>query len=259
MKTTSAKWLAWAGFAFAAVTFVAWKSTDTIPAKSQPHDYQDTTPVRKKTYDRRDRDYRVGDLDEAMREIDRVMVDMKSNMKVDFSKMDKEMKSAMEELKKVDFEKIGREVSASLNKIDWDKTRVEVDKAMREAEVKMKDIDMKQISNEMARARESMEAAKISSHIDLDKIKESVEKGLEGARVGMEKAKKELSSIKEFTETLEKDGLINKKKGYKVEFKNGELYINGTKQSKEVNEKYSKYFKDQDYSIRSDGEDRSNI
>jgi hypothetical protein len=58
---------------------------------------------------------------------------------------------------------------------------------------------------------------------------------------------------------LRKDGLISKKKGYKIEIKDGEMFINGTKQSKEVNEKYKKYFRDGDYTLRSDGDDISSI
>lgn len=260
MKTNHTKWLAWAGFAFAAITIVAWKSNDTIPAKSQPRQYQeDTTPVRKKVYDRKEREYKVGDLDEAMRELDRAMEGMNATMKIDFSKMNKEMKNAMDELKKVDFDKIGQEVAASLKKIDWDQTKAEVEKAMREVDVTLKEVDMKQIKKEIERAQESVQAAKINAHIDMDKIKESVERGIEGAKIGLEAAKKELRLLKEFTETLEKDGLISKKKGYKIEIKDGEMYINGTKQSKEVNEKYKKYFREGDYTLRSDGDDISRI
>jgi hypothetical protein len=80
----------------------------------------------------RDRDYKIGDLDQAMKELDRALSEMNVNMKIDFSKMDKEMKIAMDELKKVDFDKIGHEVAASLKKIDWDQTKVEVERAMRE-------------------------------------------------------------------------------------------------------------------------------
>ncbi len=58
----------------------------------------------------------------------------------------------------------------------------------------------------------------------------------------MEKAKREMLNFKEFTNELEKDGLIDKKKGYKLQLKDGELYINGTKQSKEISDKYSKYY-----------------
>jgi hypothetical protein len=70
----------------------------------------------------------------------------------------------------------------------------------------------------------------------------------------MEKAMAEVKLLKEFTDELEKDGLIDKKKGYKVEVKDGELYINGTKQSKETTEKYRKYFKKDNFSISTDGD-----
>jgi len=258
MKTNKSKWFALAGLAFGAFIFCAWQTTgSTLPVKPYLIRYDDTTAPRKKSNDKKD--YKIGDLDQAMKELDKVMLDMDKNMKVDFSKMDREMKLAMEELKKVDFDKISRDVAASLKEVNWEKTRVEVDKALREAEVKMKEVDMKKIEKDIERVKEELKSEKISSHIDMEKIKRSVDEGLSKARVGIEKAKKELSLLKEFTDNLEKDGLINKKKGYKIEIKNGELYINGTKQSKEVNDKYRKYFKEEDYTIRSDGDEISSL
>lgn len=259
MKTSNTKWLAGAGFAFAALIFTAWKNPDSqLPVKTHVnYAAQDTSLPRKKNHFKNE--YKVGDLDQAMKELDRAMLDMDKNLKIDFSKMDKELKAAMDEIKKVDFEKIGREVRESMKKVDWDKIRAEVDKAMREAEIQVKNIDKKQIEQQIEQAKANLEQAKISSHIDLSELKRNVEKSLEGAKTGIKKARKELGLMKEFNDTLEKDGLINKKKGYKLEIKNGELFINGTKQSKEVNDKYRKYFKDEDYSISSDGSDISSI
>jgi len=259
MKPTHLKWLMAAGFACTVITLLSWKRTDsTMPVKPYSiHAQDDTTVPHKRSLEKKE--YKIGDLDEAMKELDRAMLSMDNNVKIDMSKMDKEIKAALEEVKKIDFEKIGREVEASMKKIDWEKTRVEVDKAMREAEVKMKDIDMKKIEKEIEKAKEDISAAKIESHIDMEKIKRSVDEGLAGARVGLEKAKKELSLMKEFTEALEKDGLINRKKGYKIEIKDGQLFINGTKQTKEVNDKYRKYFKDEDYTIKNDGDSISNL
>jgi len=260
MKTNNLKWLAWAGFAFAAITIVAWKKANTFENTDPSFSPQqaDTTLPHKRSYDYK-RDYTVGDLDKAMRELDEAMVNMNKNINIDFSKMNKEMKAAMEELKNVDFDKIGREVEASLKKVDWEKTRVDVEKAMREADVTMRNIDMSQVKKEIERAKESINEAKISSKIDMSKLQETIEQSLAGARVGIEHAKKEIALLKEFTETLEKDGLINRKKGFKIEIKNGEMYINGTKQSKEVNDKYRKYFKDEDFTIRSDGDSISSL
>lgn len=264
MQKTNLKWFACAGLLLAAISFSAWRSvgsTQPVRIISVRYD-QDTTAPKKRSADKRDydkRDYKIGDLDEAMRDLDRAMVDMDKNMKIDFSKMDREIKQAMEEIKKIDFEKIGREVKESLKKVDWDKTRAEVDKALREAEIKIKEVDVEKIRKEIEHAKHEINAEKIASHIDMEKIKQHVDAGLAKARTGIEKAKKELTLMKEFTEALEKDGLISKKKGFKIEIKNGEMYINGTKQSNEVNDKYRKYFKDEDYTIRSDGDDYSSL
>lgn len=260
MKSQTNRMLSLAGFAFAALTFLSWKTAENnhFTVKPSIAAYpEDTIKPRKKIS--QNRDYTIGNLDEALKDLDRASADLNKNMNIDFSKMEKEMKTAMEDMKKIDFEKIGRDVQLAMKKIDWDKTRIEVDKALREAQVKLREVDMKNMEKDMARAKEEMKAARLSSKIDMEKIKNEVTKGMAEAKIGIEKAKKEISLLKEFTEGLEKDGLIDTKKGYRIEVKKGELYINGTKQSKEVNDKYRKYFKDEDYSIRSDGDGISSI
>ena len=58
-----------------------------------------------------------------------------------------------------------------------------------------------------------------------------------------------------------KDGLIDKDKRFSIEWKNGgDLYINGTKQSKEISEKYRKYYKEDGYEFNfSDGKEGESI
>jgi hypothetical protein len=257
MKPDQTKNYAWVALALAFITLSSWKTGGSaLPVKPFSLNSQaDTTPSRKK--DRKE--YKIGDLDQAMKELDRAMVDMDKNMKIDMSKMDREIKAAMEEIKKIDFDKIGHEVEAELRKVNWDEANLEIKKAMREAQKEINEIDMKEIKKEIEKAQKEVSKEKISAHIDMQKIRESVNKGLAGARIGIEKAKKEISQLKEFTESLEKDGLINRKKGYKVEIKDNEMYINGTKQSKEVNEKYKKYFKEDNFVLRNDGEEISSL
>jgi hypothetical protein len=72
----------------------------------------------------------------------------------------------------------------------------------------------------------------------MKKLGPQIEKEMEKAKVEIEKAKIEIKEYKSFVDGLEKDGLINKKEGYTIKHKNGELTINGKKQSPEV---YSKY------------------
>src|SRR6187431_1572600 len=147
MKTNHLKWLAWAGFVFAALIVISWKRTDKKPKETPPnvvfaYNEEDTTP-RKKSYN--NHDYKIDDLDKAMKELDGVLLNMNKNLQIDLSKMDKEMKLAIEEMKKVDFDKIGREVESSLKKVDWDQAKQEVERAMREVSIKMKEVDLKQV------------------------------------------------------------------------------------------------------------------
>ena len=261
MKAINFKWYAVAATFVAIITSTPWKSAGSVkPVKPFTiwHN-EDTTAPRKKIIEKKERDYTINEVDQAMKELDKAMVTMDKNIKIDFSKMDKEIKLAMDEIKKIDFEKIGREVETSLKEINWEKTRAEVDKALINAEVKIKEVDMKKIRKELEAVKESIHIEKIKSHIDMEKIQRSVQEGLSKAKSGIENAKKELSLLKEFTEALEKDGLISKKKGYKIDIKNNGMYINGSKQSQEVNEKYRKYFKDGNYTISSDGDEISTL
>ena len=64
---------------------------------------------------------------------------------------------------------------------------------------------------------------------------------MEKAKVDIEKAKVEMREYKSFVDGLEKDGLINKRDGYSIEHKNGELIINGKKQPADVYNKYRSF------------------
>ncbi len=166
--------------------------------------------------------------------------------KLDFSKMQKELDAS---LSKIDFEKIQKEVDASLKKIDWQKMQTELNVAME----KVKQVDMKKVQEQINQAMANVEKQKLNMNLHADEIKEHVSKAMEKAKVSIEKAKVELKLMQEFTNELQKDGLIDKSKHYKIEVKDGELYINDVKQSKEVSDKYRKYYKKENYSIESDG------
>ena len=77
-----------------------------------------------------------------------------------------------------------------------------------------------------------------------DEMKElgpKVEKELKKAKIEIEKAKGEIKEFKTFTDGLESDGLINKKKGFSLKHKDGELFINGKKASQMTYTKYRSF------------------
>ena len=159
------------------------------------------------------------DIEKTMREVDfeKIQKEIEQSMaKIDFPNIEKEMAKAMKE---IDAAKIQREVQESMEKINWEKMKGEFDK--------VKEIDMKKMQLDM----EKMQT-------ELSKIGPEIEKSMEKAKVGIEKAKAEMKEYNEFVDGLEKDGLLNRKDGYTIKHRDGELFINDKKASDAT---YSKY------------------
>jgi hypothetical protein len=220
--------------------------------------YQDTTTPRKRN---RTSDNELDDkIEKAMEKLEVQMKQLEEQIKkLDFSKMQKDLDASFS---KVDFDKIGRQIDDAIKKVDWDKIEKDVEKNASEA-VK---INSEKIKLELEKVKQQMEQHKLSMKLDNGQIKIQVEKAMEqarenmkGAQKNLEKAKEELSIMREFTDELEKDGLVDKKKGYKIEVKDNELYLNGIKQPANVTEKYKKYFRKDNYSIISDGSGKARI
>jgi Asp-tRNA(Asn)/Glu-tRNA(Gln) amidotransferase A subunit family amidase len=118
---------------------------------------------------------------------------------------------------------------------------------MKEAQKHSKEEVKKELENakkELARAKEEMKHQKID-----------MKKELDHAKVGIDKAKAELKDYQEMIYDMEKDGLLNTKEDYSIEYKDGDLFINDKKQSQAVADKYKKYFKQKKIAIKKvDGE-----
>ncbi len=97
--------------------------------------------------------------------------------------------------------------------------------------------------------RTQLEKQRANMDLNSKEFKVNVDKAMRNAKEAMMKAREELQNLKEFTNELEKDGLINKSKHYKIEVKSGELYLNDKKQTKEVNDKYRKYYRKDNFII----------
>ena len=162
------------------------------------------------------------DMEKAMRDVDfqKIQKEIEQSMaKIDFTNIEKEMAKAMKEFDAV---KLQKELQESMSKIEWDKMKTEFDK--------VKEIDMKKLDLDM----EKMQA-------ELSKIGPEIEKSLEKAKVGIEKAKAEMKEYDEFVGGLEKDGLLNRKEGYTIRYKDGELFINDKKASDATYKKYKTF------------------
>lgn len=212
----------------------------------------DTLPQQKRT--------EIKDFSKLEAELDKALSTVNTELnRMDFSKMKQDIENA---LKDVDMQKIRAEVDLALKNIDLDKLQAgiksshrdlnltyneaeierafaEVKKEIAKVKIELKDIDRSLIKNELEKARLEIDK------IDLDKIKAEV-----SAEVN--KAKTELKQTREMLKEMENDGLINLKKGFNIEYKNKDLFIDGVKQPEQVADKYRKYFNKEHFTLKVD-------
>jgi hypothetical protein len=213
---------------------------------------------------------KMKDFDKLQVELEKAMGEVNAQvLNLDLSKIQKEamaqalkaadMDKAMQEvslaLKNIDLDKMMADVSASLKNVNQDFKSAEIEKALAEArkemekaKLELKEVDKKAIQQELAKAKIEIEKSKAEiEKIDMNKI-------MDEARAGIEKAKDEMKLTKAMFTEMEKDGLINSKAGFTIEYKNKELYINGMKQDAKTTDKYRKYFKEDHFKIKIDKE-----
>lgn len=216
--------------------------------------YTDTVPKR---------DGKIRNFDEALEQLDKAKIELGRNMKdIDWSKMEKEIRESMQRID-IDMTKMKADLEKSLKDIDANKIKADVEKAMKEfdsekmkAELQkaLKEVDAQKIQAEVQASIAKIDIEKMKKELeevnkidlgkikaDMEKMKPELEKSLREAGESIEKAKEEIKEYKGFIDALHTDGLINKNNNYKVEHKNGELIINGKKQSTGAYNKYKSF------------------
>ncbi len=203
--------------------------------------------------------------------IDTVPENNSIHIDIDMKDLDKAMKDLDKQLKEIEWDKINKDIAISLQSIDWKNIQSEIDKSVKNIDMGKIEIDIKNAVNDAKinfnseEFKKSMEEVRkinmkeISEElkkakIELEKNKERIKIDIRGVKDEIKKASAGLQEIKEMTNEMEKDKLLNKKEGYTIEFKNQELFINGKKQSEKVAEKYRKYFKGKSFKLEREKE-----
>jgi hypothetical protein len=223
--------------------------TDTVP------DRHDEGHMKMKDFDKLDEklDKALDQLGNQLKNINFGEIEKTVEASLKAVDMESIMKTVETSLKDIDVEKIVAEATASLKNIDWEDKEGDIKQALKEAKeeiekakIEIKKIDTDEIKKEMENARKEMEKAKFEfKNIDMDKI-------MKEAKEGINKGKEELKQLKIMFNEMEKDGLINSKQGFTLEYKDKDLYIDGKKQPEQVTDKYRKYFKEDHFKITID-------
>lgn len=205
----------------------------------------------------------------------------KSIKHVNWQAMNDSIKIAMN---KVDWRKTHADVEASLKKVDWDKIKAEISAAMKDAHDNIDTAQMNQsiriglesakqaianinaqgyVHESMAYAREGMEyARKEIERARLHGLK-SANRGPKyrpgklapmNSRLnyddGVRASKMEMAQYRELVKKMAADNLIDTSKTFTIEMKKGDLLINGVKQNSDVQDKYRRYLKADQLTIK---------
>lgn len=178
------------------------------------------------------------DFDKAIEALNESMTMLNKQMKEIKIEVDKEIAKA---LSSVDFEAMEKQMKASFDKINWDKVQQDANVSIQKARAQIAKIDFTRMQKDMQALQEKFKSEEFKSQFNGEKLQQQIDAAMANAKAGIEKAKVKLQQMKDFTNALVADGLIDKKKGYTIEWKAGDLYINQQKQSKDISDKYRKY------------------
>jgi ABC-type Zn2+ transport system substrate-binding protein/surface adhesin len=213
----------------------------------------DTVPERKK---------KIKDIDDALVEIELSKKELEQSLKeIDYKKIEEEIKTALEKLS-IDKEKMKQDIEKAIAEIKSEDIHKQIDEAM-------KDIDSEKIHMELSKAMAKINTEEMKKQLDeikavdfskiqeeLKNIQPQIEKSMKEAKESIKKAELGIKAYKSFINGLEADGLINKAEGYKIEYKAGELTINGKKASSETVTKYQDFLKEKkDFTIKKTKDD----
>lgn len=217
------------------------------------------------------------DLDKELEQLERARANLRKQLGSDWKKKQEDLMKSLD----IDMERVAQQTEEALKKVDFDAIQRQVADAMENSarameqsaraserideevrervkeqmEKAKKDFEQsrlkheKQMKEQMARAQKQIAEAKHRIQIQMPDI----EKSLRSAEEGITKAEQELKGYQEMIYAMEADGLLDTKKDYNVQLKEGKLFINGQEQPNSVYDKYKKYFKQDSVHIRKEG------
>ena len=212
--------------AILSILFLSWNTTyHNAPEQFWQIADTDTIPAKKHTEPR--------NLDELILELDQL----------DIEKEVKEALAATQDaLKELNFSKLQAEINkelASLNteaisqQLKMELTQKQMEELNTELK-KIKELDLTEVKQSMEKARKELDNLQPMLKEKMKEAKLEMEK----AKVEMQKAKDQLQRHKKLVAGLEEEGLLDSKKPYTLEHKDGKLYLNEKPVSEDIYNKY---------------------
>ncbi|HTF31863.1 MAG TPA: hypothetical protein VK625_23560 [Flavitalea sp.] len=258
------------------LTLIGWNH-EPVNQQGDTIYYRDTVPSGESQSTRqRDLDRELKKLEEAKSKMEEISgknwQEISENLQKELKKINtEEIKVQIDlALKDVDMKKINEDIKVALKEIDLEGLQQRISESLADVNVKV-DINTDEIRKAIAEAKvdlkkelqevkkinteeikEAMQAAEIDIKKAMAEIK--IDKSLfaesmKDAKKGIEKAVEEVKGYQEMIYSMEKDGLLNTREDYNIEYRNGSIFINDKKQSEVVTSKYQKYFPKENMTI----------
>ena len=206
----------------------------------------------------------VRDLDDALLELDNGEAEIEQ---IDGEKIAREIREALKGLD-VDMAKMKRDLAKELKEIDVQKINADVQQGLAEMQNSLKEIDVEKIKKEVQESLAKVDMTKIKAEvekvkdIDFSKMKKElkaiqpqVENAMREAKVSIDKARVQLNAYKSLVNALDKDGYLKKDGNYKIEYKAGELTVNGKTLSADAVKKYNEFLGKKDFTLQKEDDD----
>jgi hypothetical protein len=166
------------------------------------------------------------------------------------AELNRELDEARKELEDVNWDEIGAEIAQALASVEKElhmeemgkEVRIEIKKELEKSKAALKDAkrDIEKSKKEIAQSRKEIAYA----HAVTDG------KGRASAKAGDAEVTTDSDKIEDMLDKMEHDGLINREKKFTIEKEQNELYVNGNKQPTKVYDKYSRYMKGNQVTIK---------
>lgn len=157
---------------------------------------------------------------------------------IDEDKIERQIERAMKDIENIDWDAIGDGIEDALANLNVNINLGNLDKEVRI-----------EIDNELEKSREALEDARR----EIDKNRRKAEKNRHIAKVHSHRMhaysnndgeiRTDADDIETMLVKMDKEGLIDRSEKFKIEKKEGEMYINGQKQTSATLEKYGRYLK----------------
>lgn len=250
-----------AGLLFvSALVSISFQDTPVVHAimNEQPAEL-DTVPVMTQ----KNREMSMREFDEMILNLEREMSKPGEDLRgLDLSEAMRETEMAMQS---IDIEKILSSVETSLSKLNMDESLRDLGNSLQELEgagreevalaVKNAKVELEQARNEISKiSKKEIHAAMAQARAEVAKAKSEIsklytEQIINDAKAGITNAKLELGRLRNMFSMMEKDGLIHINKGFRIERRGNDLFINGEKQPASVAIKYKDFIRDDHFSI----------